>query len=31
LGVELTVLSKQQADYFGVTDKGPFKPDHYRY
>jgi adenosylhomocysteinase len=31
LGVELTVLSKDQADYIGVTPEGPFKPAHYRY
>ena len=24
-------LSKEQADYIGVTPEGPFKPDHYRY
>lgn len=31
LGVKLTRLSKDQADYIGVSPKGPFKPDHYRY
>lgn len=31
LGVELTDLSKDQADYIGVEVKGPFKPDYYRY
>ncbi len=31
LGVQLTKLSKQQADYIGVSAEGPFKPDHYRY
>jgi len=31
LGVELTVLSKDQADYIGVPQEGPFKPSHYRY
>ena len=31
LGAHLTVLSKDQADYIGVTPAGPFKPDHYRY
>jgi adenosylhomocysteinase len=31
LGVKLTVLSKKQADYIGVPEAGPFKPDHYRY
>jgi adenosylhomocysteinase len=31
LGVELTELSKEQADYIGVPVEGPFKPSHYRY
>ncbi len=31
LGVKLTQLSKQQADYLGVAVEGPFKPDSYRY
>ena len=31
LGVELESLSKDQADYIGVTVKGPYKPDYYRY
>merc|ERR1711968_18327 len=31
LGVELTKLSKDQADYIGVSTDGPFKPSHYRY
>jgi adenosylhomocysteinase len=31
LGVELTELSKEQADYIGVSVEGPFKPSHYRY
>jgi adenosylhomocysteinase len=31
LGVQLTKLSKEQADYIGVPEAGPFKPDHYRY
>ena len=31
LGAKLTVLSKEQADYIGVTPEGPFKPNHYRY
>ena len=31
LGVQLTTLSKQQADYLGVPVEGPFKPDSYRY
>ncbi|KRE43688.1 adenosylhomocysteinase [Knoellia sp. Soil729] len=31
LGVELTELTKQQAEYIGVDVAGPYKPDHYRY
>ena len=31
LGVKLTRLSKDQADYIGVPLEGPYKPDHYRY
>ncbi len=31
IGVTLTELSKDQADYIGVTQEGPFKPEHYRY
>ncbi|MFD1881810.1 adenosylhomocysteinase [Paracoccus pacificus] len=31
IGVKLTQLSKEQADYIGVTPEGPFKSDHYRY
>ena len=31
LGVELTVLSKEQADYIGVNVNGPYKPAAYRY
>ena len=31
LGVELTDLSNEQADYIGVAPQGPFKPEHYRY
>src|SRR4051794_35498972 len=31
LGARLTQLSKPQADYIGVPQQGPFKPDHYRY
>jgi len=31
LGVKLTKLSKEQAEYIGVPVNGPFKPDHYRY
>ena len=31
LGVRLTELSQEQADYLGVPREGPFKPEHYRY
>ena len=31
LGVKLTRLTPQQAEYIGVTIEGPYKPDHYRY
>ena len=31
LGVQLTELSGEQADYIGVQTTGPFKPEHYRY
>ena len=31
IGVELTELKKDQAEYIGVTVEGPFKPEHYRY
>ena len=31
LGVKLTTLTKEQADYIGVSPEGPFKPDYYRY
>nr|WP_246313447.1 adenosylhomocysteinase [Janibacter alkaliphilus] len=31
LGVELTELSKAQAEYLGVDVAGPYKPEHYRY
>jgi adenosylhomocysteinase len=31
LGVRLSELSQEQADYIGVPREGPFKPDHYRY
>jgi adenosylhomocysteinase len=31
VGVKLTTLSKEQADYLGIAVDGPFKPDHYRY
>ena len=31
IGVKLSTLNKEQADYIGVTVDGPFKPEHYRY
>jgi len=31
LGVRLTEMSQEQADYIGVPVNGPYKPDHYRY
>ena len=31
IGVKLTTLSQEQADYIGVPVEGPYKPDHYRY
>src|SRR6202142_2061651 len=31
LGVRLTTLTKEQANYIGVPVDGPYKPDHYRY
>ena len=31
IGVRLTKLTKEQADYIGVPVEGPFKPEHYRY
>jgi len=31
IGVKLTELSAEQADYIGVPVEGPYKPDHYRY
>jgi len=31
IGVELTELSQDQAEYIGVTQAGPYKPEHYRY
>lgn len=31
IGVSLTELTKQQADYISVPVEGPYKPDHYRY
>jgi adenosylhomocysteinase len=29
--VQLTTLTKEQADYLGVPVEGPYKPEHYRY
>ena len=31
LGAKLTVLTQEQADYFGIPVDGPYKPNHYRY
>ncbi|MDD5507877.1 MAG: adenosylhomocysteinase [Bacteroidales bacterium] len=31
LGVKLTKMTQEQADYIGVPKDGPYKPDHYRY
>jgi adenosylhomocysteinase len=31
LGAKLTILTKEQSDYIGVSQTGPYKPDHYRY
>jgi adenosylhomocysteinase len=31
IGVKLTTLTPQQAEYLGVPVEGPYKPDHYRY
>ena len=31
IGVKLTKLASDQADYIGVTPEGPYKPEHYRY
>lgn len=31
IGVKLTTLTKEQADYLGVPQEGPYKPEHYRY
>jgi len=31
LGAQLTELSEEQAGYIGVSQQGPFKPEHYRY
>jgi adenosylhomocysteinase len=31
IGCKLTILTKEQADYIGVKQEGPYKPEHYRY
>jgi adenosylhomocysteinase len=31
IGVRLTQMRADQADYIGVAPEGPFKPEHYRY
>ena len=31
VGAELTTLTKAQADYLGLKQEGPYKPEHYRY
>ncbi|NNE00130.1 MAG: adenosylhomocysteinase [Pirellulaceae bacterium] len=31
IGVQLTKLTQEQADYIGVPVEGPYKPEHYRY
>jgi adenosylhomocysteinase len=31
LGVKLTKLTREQSEYIGVSENGPYKPDHYRY
>jgi len=31
IGVKLTTLTDEQAQYIGVAKEGPYKPDHYRY
>jgi adenosylhomocysteinase len=31
LGVKLTKLTAEQAEYIGVAPEGPYKPEHYRY
>jgi len=31
IGVKLTKLRKDQSDYIGVPEQGPYKSDHYRY
>jgi len=31
IGVKLTKLTDEQANYLGIPKEGPYKPDHYRY
>ena len=31
IGVKLTTMTDEQADYIGVKAEGPYKPEHYRY
>jgi len=31
IGVKLTILTDEQADYLGIPKEGPYKPEHYRY
>ena len=31
IGVKLTKLNDKQQAYIGVSESGPFKPEHYRY
>jgi len=31
LGAQLTRMTEAQARYLGISQEGPFKPDHYRY
>ena len=31
IGAKLTELTQEQAEYIGVSKKGPYKPDYYRY
>jgi adenosylhomocysteinase len=31
IGVKLTKLTKEQAEYLGISGSGPYKPDYYRY
>ena len=31
IGVKLTEMTQEQAEYIGVKAEGPYKPEHYRY